>query len=321
MMCDTQTAKESNDQVERRNKELQTLRDETKFLRSLVDKLKEQNDSLAKDLTVQVNTAEELRRKLEDAQKSKTKLEKDVMAAEGLHWELVSRLHVDDRQRVSALNRLRRPHQYHYPSSNDSPDPNEDSSTAHSSEALLPIRVSETFAPRQVAKSPSESYLLSLQPNLNVSDSDSDSESSVFHADGPTAIDIFPNRPPNGIDERGRIRAARRESGKRSRGTSSASLNVGIGASSVHDKGVEAARENGGSHNAPTSDNVPMLALHRAPWIDSLSPTLQRSSSTQTFAQVLSSELGKAPGIVAFRDEADVLKGGGNAASDVISLE
>lgn len=184
----SQTAKESNDQVQRRNQEFASLRAETAHLKSLVAQLKTQNDSLATDAAVQVAAAEDLRRRLSASERAKQQLERDVTDTRDRHLELVSRMHVDDRQRVSALNRLRRPRQYHYPSSNDSPDAlaPDTPSPAPSSDAGAPHIPLAAIA---VAKSPSESFLLGLHPNLapDASDDEIDLDPPVFHAKPPRA--------------------------------------------------------------------------------------------------------------------------------------
>lgn len=208
--------------------------------------------------------AADLRTRLDEATRARARLEKDVAAAQAQHWELVSRLHHDERARVSALNRLRRPPAPLYPSSNDSRDERELSGP---SSAAAPEDIA-------LAKSPSESFLLSLQPDLSASDTDSDDDNRVVRsvprrlalAPAPTLVAPPPARPvPT----------------KRAR----APLPPPVERLDAHD-----ARD--------------AVTLLHSPWEDRLPRALQRGASSQSFADVLNAEAGLTPGVVAFRGSA-----------------
>lgn len=166
-----ETAKESTDAFARRHQELEALRTETRALRVQCALARDELRAARSDRDAARKDAAALRARVDEDARARAKLEKDVAAAQTQHWELVSRLHHDERARLSALNRLRRPPALLYPSSDD-----ERASSAPSSAAAPVAPV--VAVDRALAKTPSESHLLSLQPDLSASDSDDDFDES-----------------------------------------------------------------------------------------------------------------------------------------------
>lgn len=102
----------------------------------------------------------DLRRRLARSEARCKKLEAEVAAASLTRWELLSKLHTDATQRLTAINYLRQPQNGALLRDVGSPP-----SRQFSEYSLSPIAM---------AKSPSESCLLSLKPDLSVSDDDND---------------------------------------------------------------------------------------------------------------------------------------------------
>lgn len=205
---------------------------------------------------MKVATAEDLRRRLAASERAKAQLERDVSDSRDAHLELVSRIHVDDRQRVSALNRLRRPHQYHYPSSNDSPDAGGSTpSPAPSSDLGVLTTISSTM---MVAKSPSESFLLGLHPNLapDASDDELDLDPPVFQAKPPRAA----SPPMSTKKTAGTRRRARTNGARRPRGGVALELPRAPWVDAVHG---EAARQSLAHALAGVAEDVPGVCRSR----------------------------------------------------------
>lgn len=107
----------------------------------------------------------DLRRRLARSEARCTKLEAEVAAASLTRWELLSKLHNDTTQRLAAINCLRQPQNGALLRDVGSPP-----SRQFSEHSLSPIAM---------PKSPSESCLLSLKPDLSVSDDDDDNGEEV----------------------------------------------------------------------------------------------------------------------------------------------
>jgi hypothetical protein len=132
------------------------------------------------DLRVALAEDDALRTRLAGAEARCEELGEAVEKASHLRWEIASKYGSNEQVRVTALNNLRRP----------------------------PERFCATLSDdRALPKSPSESYLLSMRPDLSPSDSDKSDDEGT---DGPTTTTS--SCPPNSSPSRrrrGRTRLSR----------------------------------------------------------------------------------------------------------------
>lgn len=157
-----EAAKESRKESTRRAKELQSLKDKVASLTASVETLTKERDTArdeARNLLARLAT---LSTELAKSDARREILEKEVAAASLVRLELLSKLRTDENERISALNSLRHPAAAKLPA------------FLHGSPGVPIVTSERALSPMSVAKSPSESMLLSLHPDLNVSDDDDD---------------------------------------------------------------------------------------------------------------------------------------------------
>lgn len=157
-----EAAKESTKQSTRRTKELQTLRDNVASLSATVDSLTDERDAAREKMAFLRVRLDDLSTKLARSDARRDILEKEIAAARLVKLELLSKLRIDETERLSALNSLR------HPAATRASLVLQGSPGPHS------ISSETALSPMAVAKSPSESMLLALHPDLDISDDDED---------------------------------------------------------------------------------------------------------------------------------------------------
>lgn len=165
-----EAAKESTKQSTRRAKELQTLHDNASALSVTVETLTAERDAAREEVTFLRSRLNDVSTKLARSDARRDILEKEIAAARLVKLELLSKLRIDEDERLSALNSLRRP------TALRAPLIPQGSPSTHS------ITSETALSPLAVAKSPSESMLLSLHPDLEMSD-DEESELNFRQAE------------------------------------------------------------------------------------------------------------------------------------------
>lgn len=152
-----EAAKESKQESKRRATELKSLRDTITKLNTQVTSLTEERDQ-ARDTAVELQAkVTDLTTRLARADVRRANLEKELSAATLMRLEVLSQLRTDETQRIRALNRLRQPG---------------GGVVAAPVSPIATRRVETQLSPLSVAKSPSESFLANLQPDLDVDSSE-----------------------------------------------------------------------------------------------------------------------------------------------------
>lgn len=161
--------KASKTESARRAVELRALRDRVAALTQQAGALTLERDRARADAAgLRVRVAD-LSTRLAKADVRREALEKEIAALTLVRLELQSKLRSDESQRISALNQLRRP-----------------SLAPPRSPTEVPTSDSRALSPLPVTKSPSESQLLSLEPDLTVSDGEEDNAVRAFEREGLT---------------------------------------------------------------------------------------------------------------------------------------
>eukprot|EP00177_Eucheuma_denticulatum_P004201 GFKZ01007619.1.p1 GENE.GFKZ01007619.1~~GFKZ01007619.1.p1 ORF type:complete len:1145 (+),score=202.32 GFKZ01007619.1:2024-5458(+) len=152
-----EAAKESKQESKRRATELKSLRDTIAGLNTQVSLLTEERDQACDTVVKLQAKVTDLTTRLARADVRRASLEKELSAATLMRLEVLSQLRTDETQRIRALNRLRQP------------------GGGVVAAPLSPVatrRVDTRLSPLSVAKSPSESFLSKLQPDLDVDSSE-----------------------------------------------------------------------------------------------------------------------------------------------------
>lgn len=144
---------DANDTLRRRGEEVQTLNKELTELRARTARLLDRAQKAEDDLKTAREEAARVQERLTASEARRDELQNAAEDASMVRWELASRFSNNEEARAAALNNLRRPAE----------------------------NVSTLSSVTHVPKSPSESFLLSMRPDLSVYDSDdlSDEEDGV----------------------------------------------------------------------------------------------------------------------------------------------
>ncbi len=199
---------ESDAAAAARRRRMDEMALETDMLRSEVGRLKERCATLEAYRETHEKVEGDLRAKLDEALKSRTRLQKQLDDAQARELEVRAR-HGGD---VVALNRLRTRNKT-VPFLPRSTDDSQSPSSELQDVAPPPP------PPRRLPKTPSETYLLSLQPNLSATDDDSDviaTEHSVSDAVARVSPTLARPSPPSRSGSTRTPRQRRRRSGARS---------------------------------------------------------------------------------------------------------
>eukprot|EP00172_Hildenbrandia_rubra_P000975 Plantae.Rhodophyta-Hildenbrandia_rubra.ctg15664.p1 GENE.Plantae.Rhodophyta-Hildenbrandia_rubra.ctg15664~~Plantae.Rhodophyta-Hildenbrandia_rubra.ctg15664.p1 ORF type:complete len:355 (-),score=62.84 Plantae.Rhodophyta-Hildenbrandia_rubra.ctg15664:142-1206(-) len=158
----------------RRIKEVEALKRKVQESEEMCEGLKAERDNLEEKVEVLSKENVEFKEKAEKLEKRCEILEKELENAVFVRWKLISRIHGDEKARIAAVNKLRRPQAHYHIDRLDNL-----SNRSHSPPKRLrsPMGISPSGTPsRFVPKSPSESYLLDLHPDLGVSESENDED-------------------------------------------------------------------------------------------------------------------------------------------------
>lgn len=233
-----------------RRRKIEELLNEVDSLKTQVSKLKERCSSLETIRENHEKVETDLRTKLDETVKIRLKLQKQLDEANARELEIRAR-HGGD---VIALNRLRtRNNSTSFLSTRSADD-------SHSPSSELQDVVPPPPSIRRLPKTPSETYLLSLQPNLSASDDDLDI------IDNTNGITTTTNLMADSIVARVSPTLARPSPPSRS-GSS------------------RAPRQRRRRSGARSSDGA--VSLSRAPWADSLPPLRHFSISNNEFDGVV----------------------------------
>lgn len=167
-----EAARETKQQSVQRASELTSLRAQVAALTASLDSEKKHRKALENTLATAEKRITELRALLARSEARRDKVESELTAAQCLQYELVSKLSVDESRRMAALNHVRRPRETMITQPDmcftpDSTPPRRERNAQHAVDELA-------LSPGPFAKSPSESALLNLHPDITLSDSEDD---------------------------------------------------------------------------------------------------------------------------------------------------
>lgn len=258
-------ATESLRETSRRMSDMSTLRARVTALTEQVSTTTLQRDELTLHVREAGMRATTLAARLAKEETRRAHLERELAAVSLARLELLSKLRAEASQRVSAVDRLRRPILF----TDGAPD-----STQLSPAVNTPLPADRMpMPPRTVSRSPSDSALLALNPDLALyssSSSDDETASELSAPIGKTRTSSIAIRPPaHGAAARW---------------------------------GMQVSPHMRRRTNVQDTRDAP-LQLHRAPWVDGLHPTW-RSGASLT-ASVAASTLhpplsASSPGLIAF---------------------
>eukprot|EP00178_Gracilaria_changii_P004088 TRINITY_DN162_c0_g1_i10.p1 TRINITY_DN162_c0_g1~~TRINITY_DN162_c0_g1_i10.p1 ORF type:complete len:306 (+),score=56.22 TRINITY_DN162_c0_g1_i10:2044-2961(+) len=170
-----EAARETKKESQRRASELKQLRSAIESLTKQVQHAANEKQALTESLRASQELVTDLRRTLARSEARCKKLQADVTTASLSRWELLSRLHTDTTQRLAAFDHLRKPQ--NPPLLRDSSSPPSRQLSEHS------------LSPTIIAKSPSGSCLLSLRPDLTVSEDEEEQRDLEHFAIGPSQFE------------------------------------------------------------------------------------------------------------------------------------
>ena len=158
----------------RRTKQVEELKKHVKEAEEMCESLRAERDKFEEEVESLSQERGEYKQKAEEYENRCRRLGKELEQALFIRWKLTSRIHGDEKARIAAVNKLRRP-RTHYQI--DGLDNWSNQSLPSPKRMRSPRAVSpDISSSKLVSKSPSESYLLDLHPDIGISDSDIDDD-------------------------------------------------------------------------------------------------------------------------------------------------